>query len=236
MLLWLALTISVTDIRHFLLTPAWIILNSAGLCFHDITLALKQCQTVGMILCLASARGLAVPGKSVSVFIAGDLHHYRRHAAADGTQKITAGGSGAFLHPTHGHDVATLQEEDKHRQRKRTFHLRQSFPDPATSRRLCWRNLLFPYYNPTFGLLTSILYVLTVWAVLPDLGALGLLDVGLAATTILRHVFTSPVATGWLGAVCLGFVLFTDTHSRLYRGVMGPIHGLMHAVAACGLG
>jgi hypothetical protein len=177
-----------------------------------------------------------VLGKSVSVFIAGDLHHYRRHAAADGTQKITAGGGGAFLHPTHGHDVRTLEEEDKHWQRKRTFHLMQSFPDPAISRWLCWRNLLFPYYNPTFGLLTGILYVFTAWAVLPDLGALGLRDIGLVATTTLRHVLGSPVAICWLAAMCLGFVLLTDTHARLYRGVMGSIHGLIHAVATGGLG
>ena len=41
-------------------------------------------------------------GKEIAVFIAGDLHHYRRHEAQDkSTQKITAGGGGAFLHPTH---------------------------------------------------------------------------------------------------------------------------------------
>jgi Calcineurin-like phosphoesterase len=41
-------------------------------------------------------------GKNAAVFIAGDLHHYRRHEARDHSrQKITAGGGVAFLHATH---------------------------------------------------------------------------------------------------------------------------------------
>jgi len=37
--------------------------------------------------------------QKIAAFIAGDLHHYRRHAAPDGTQKITAGGGGASFIP-----------------------------------------------------------------------------------------------------------------------------------------
>jgi len=169
-------------------------------------------------------------GKNVAVFIAGDLHHYRRHAAADGTQKITAGGGGAFLHPTHGQDVDTLMEEDKHRAVKRTFDLKKSFPDPTTSWWLCWRNLLFPYYNPTFGIVTAILYVLTSWAVLAPIERLGIHKIGLAAETTLRTALSSPVAAFWGAAMFFGFVLFTDTYSKLYRWIMGPIHGLIHVI------
>src|SRR6185295_8164743 len=58
-------------------------------------------------------------GKGVAVFIAGDLHHYRRHEAEDkSTQKITAGGGGAFLHPTHvgrlGKNLKVLIEKGIH--------------------------------------------------------------------------------------------------------------------------
>ncbi|HXH11873.1 MAG TPA: metallophosphoesterase [Alphaproteobacteria bacterium] len=172
-----------------------------------------------------------VLGKKVSVFIAGDLHHYRRHAAADGTQKITAGGGGAFLHPTHGQDVQTLVEEDKHRQTKRTFKLEKSFPDPTTSWWLCWRNLGFLYHNPTFGMATGVLYVLTSWAALPDIPHLGLGEIGLAAQATLLHILGRPVATCWVAIVLLAFILFTDTHSKLYRGIMGPLHGVAHIIA-----
>jgi len=54
-----------------------------------------------------------VLGRKIAVYLAGDLHHYRRHEAADGTQKITSGGGGAFLHPTHGKDVGVINERDK---------------------------------------------------------------------------------------------------------------------------
>jgi hypothetical protein len=146
-----------------------------------------------------------VLGKNVSVFIAGDLHHYRRHAADDGTQKITAGG-GAFLHPTHGQDVQTLVEEDKHRQTKRTFRLEKSFPDPTTAWWLCWRNLWFLYYNPTFGIATGVLYALTSWAALPDSAPLGFGEIGLAAQATLLHILGRPVATCWVAIVLLAFI------------------------------
>src|ERR1041384_7171470 len=61
------------------------------------------------------------------VFLTGDLHFYKRHENAEGVQKITAGGGGAFLHPTHA--PAT-------RQLRHGFTERASYPDAATSSRL----------------------------------------------------------------------------------------------------
>ncbi|HYV40670.1 MAG TPA: metallophosphoesterase, partial [Thermoanaerobaculia bacterium] len=51
----------------------------------------------------------AQPCGRIALFVSGDLHHYRRHAAADGRQKITSGGGGAALHPTHGPEVTALE-------------------------------------------------------------------------------------------------------------------------------
>ena len=39
--------------------------------------------------------------RKARVFLTGDLHFYKRHENAEGVQKITSGGGGAFLHPTH---------------------------------------------------------------------------------------------------------------------------------------
>ncbi len=93
-------------------------------------------------------------GARVRVHLAGDLHHYRRHADDGGAQKITAGGGGAFLHPTHGADVSTLPGG---------FAQRAAFPDEAVSRRLTWRNLAFPWLNPRFGWVTAAVYLLVGW-------------------------------------------------------------------------
>lgn len=93
-------------------------------------------------------------GARARVYLAGDLHHYRRHAHADGTQKITAGGGGAFLHPTHGNDVSVLAGG---------FRQQAAYPSEAISRRLAWWNLLFPLINPRFGWVTGAIYLLVGW-------------------------------------------------------------------------
>ena len=99
-------------------------------------------------------RVFARAGARTLVHLAGDLHHYRRHAHADGTQKITAGGGGAFLHPTHGPDVSELAGG---------FRLQKTFPAESTSRRLAWRNVFFPLINPRFGWVTASVYALAGW-------------------------------------------------------------------------
>ena len=161
-------------------------------------------------------------GERIAVFLSGDLHHYRRHADADGRQKITAGGGGASLHPTHGPDVSTLKGE---------YKLAESFPDAGTSRALCWRNLFFPWTNPTFGFLTAFLYLLTAWAVGADIGGFRFSEIGQAASTTLHDVLNKPLAGFWVLAILLLFFLFTDTHSRLYRVLGGLAHGLAHLCA-----
>lgn len=143
-------------------------------------------------------------GARVALYLAGDLHHYRRHQGPDGSQKITAGGGGAFLHPTHGLSTDTLSAG---------YTLKAAFPDPARSRRMAWRNLLFPFINPKFGVVTGAIYSFVGWSW--GQGGLGLL-LGVAL-------------------VCCGFVLFTETHSPWYRRLAGTVHGLVHVGVAVAL-
>lgn len=49
-------------------------------------------------------------GRDVKIFLAGDLHHYRRHADANGTQKITAGGGAHSCTPRMGRMLPNCQE------------------------------------------------------------------------------------------------------------------------------
>ncbi|XXF79099.1 metallophosphoesterase [Myxococcaceae bacterium GXIMD 01537] len=163
-----------------------------------------------------------VLGRRVSVFIAGDSHHYRRHEDAEGRQKVTAGGGGAFLHPTHGGDVAELAGG---------FKLASSFPDERTSRRLTWKTLDFGRLNPSFGMLTALLYVFIGWMLRPTrwaddfLAPLGLLR------GVLRHVLEMPVAGLTLLGVFGLFWLTTDTHSKSYKWKAGGLHALAHLSA-----
>lgn len=179
-------------------------------------------------------------GKSVRVFLAGDLHHYRRHAADDRTQKITAGGGGAFLHPTHGADVSNIQEDfesEDHAQRPpRTFEHKKSWPSAEVSRRLCWRNALFPVLNPQFGVAPAVLYLLTAWSVMAPIGELGLSDIGTAMHLTILTALNNPIAVFWSLTVFLGFWLFTDTHVTWYRWTAGTIHGLTHLLTVFFIG
>jgi hypothetical protein len=170
-----------------------------------------------------------VLGRKVSVFIAGDLHHYRRHESEDGVQKITAGGGAAFLHPTHGPDVSELAGG---------FHLKKSFPDERTSRRLCWNNFKFPFLHKGFGVMAGFLYLLTAWIVLSNLELHKADGFGRAVRLTAWSLVENPFSLFWAVAVFSGFYLFTDTHSKPYRYIAGSLHGLAHLIAifAIGLG
>jgi Calcineurin-like phosphoesterase len=176
-----------------------------------------------------------VLGRKISVFLAGDLHHYRRHEADDGTQKITSGGGGAFLHPTHGPDVSAIEERTGDGQPTgRTFRLRCSWPRPSTSRVLGWRNLLFPFINPWFGFVPAVLYVLISWTLLVDLADVD--SLGGAVWAVFRALVGRPGAVFLVVLVPAAFVLFTDTHSLVYRWIAGLTHGFSHLTATFLLG
>ncbi len=159
-------------------------------------------------------------GRRISVFIAGDLHHYRRHEDAEGRQKITAGGGGAFLHPTHGADVSKLAVDD--------FQHVTSYPPPEVSRKLTWQNLHFRKLNPSFSPLTALVYVLIAWMLKPEAGAGALAHPLALLGAVLRKAVTSPGAGLTLLAVFLLFWLTTDTHSRSYKWKAAGLHALAH--------
>ncbi len=180
-------------------------------------------------------------GKTVAVFIAGDLHHYRRHESEDKTtQKITAGGGGAFLHPTHtgrrGKSLDVLVEKGL-QEEERKFNLQGCFPSTADSSRQCWRNLFFPYIpgneSRTFGLMTAVLYLLLM---LPIVATTNNYDVSAPFYRItfdaLNSVIQNSLSVFLLIALIVGFMFFTDTHRRRDKIIMGGLHGLAHIVAA----
>lgn len=157
--------------------------------------------------------------RKVEVFISGDLHHYRRHSTKEHRHKITAGGGGGFLHPTHGGDVTELRNH---------YVLQKSFPSREESSRLTWRNLAFVAKNWQFGLIPAILYTLTCWSVMADVGRFGLSEWWLAFKTASVASISNPGPVFWILAVWGGFLLFTDTYSKLYRWIAGTVHGLTH--------
>lgn len=171
--------------------------------------------------------------RKVAVYVAGDRHYYRRHEEVSNgktiipadspskVQKIAAGGGGAFLHPTHKENIGKIG-------RRHLFDLRKSYPEPDESATLNWWNLAFLLKNWRFGILTGILYVLTARAFLSDLGKYDWKDFFMAFRTVFHDALTEPFALFWVIAFLGGFILFTDTSSKRYKWIAGPIHGLAH--------
>jgi hypothetical protein len=175
-------------------------------------------------------------GVTVQVYLSGDLHHYRRHeqVTADPmpVQKITAGGGGAFLHPTHDEDVATIEEPTAIAGGEpRVFRLTAAYPDLRTSWRLSFRNIGFVFTNPTFGIVPALLYLLTAWLVGAAVGYQAPAG-ALEALRVTADAFVqSPGLALWVVFVFLIFLAFTDTRSTMYRWLAGSAHALAHWAA-----
>jgi hypothetical protein len=165
--------------------------------------------------------------RPVQVYLTGDLHHYRRHENAEGVQKITSGGGGAFLHPTHVPRTRTLHGG---------FKERAAYPERRISKRLAWRNALFPFLNPKFFWMPAILYALSAWfaSATLDVDDVSSMRSALAAST--NAALRDPVDGLWLIAFIAAFVFFTDTHAKWYRVLGGVTHALSHLIAAFAIG
>ncbi len=178
---------------------------------------------------------LAEKGVETKVYIAGDLHHYRRFESEDGrrTQKITAGGGGAFLHPTHDFDFEKafagqeIGEKD--------FTLEKQFPEPDVSRRLDWKNLFgFITGSPRFGIITAILYPLLALLIHGEIK--GEFSWRLAFKATINRFIGEPLALIVVVLLILALIFFTDSNSKIYRRTAGAIHGLTHLAAVFVLG
>ena len=125
-------------------------------------------------------------GVEIKVYIAGDLHHYRRFQSGIGksaVHRITAGGGGAFLHPTHDfsfktRDSAPLtpavkegdgpndqQPEMEKDKEGKWIYLEKSYPEPPDSRKFDRQNLWFFTKNKSFGFVTAVVYLILAWFV-----------------------------------------------------------------------
>ena len=121
-------------------------------------------------------------GHQLKLVLTGDAHHYARHMEND-VHYVTAGGGGAFLHPTHQlrQHIAFAWESPPPNQSElagrktypRHFELARSAGEEGTeavypSRRDSFvqslKTLGFAAYNPKFVLLYACFYGLLLWA------------------------------------------------------------------------
>lgn len=175
-------------------------------------------------------------GARVIAFLAGDLHHYMRFAGVDGgPQLITAGGGGAFLHPTHGlrepmlaRDNATPSGYVQTENGKLVPAC--AYPTASTSWWLTFRNLAFPFTNPKFAAAMAAFYACLTFAYADsDLSQVS------GFWEKVNQIFFGPIAplSALATVFIVGlFVLVTDTHRPIYRVLGGSAHAASHIFSA----
>ena len=186
--------------------------------------------------------------------LTGDSHHYARYTEA-GVNYVTAGGGGAFLHPTHQLADKSFawpypppnQDPGHGGPYRREFAIAAGaagrpalFPPRRTSRRLAWRNLLFWYFNPAYAATLAFLYAVFAWllhgnariagADLPAFLARGdSFWSGVAGYVSL--VAATPWSTILILAAAGGYVYFADFYPARKRLFAGLLHALAQGCA-----
>ena len=182
-------------------------------------------------------------GGRIRAIVAGDLHHYRRHLGRVGesesdVQLITAGGGGAFLHPTHawrdGSDPTRRLIDARLPPGLPHYRFAKAYPSPEVSRTLTANTLLFPFLNGRFLRASAFVYGLVAIQVVLEARLLCSHDARRCAD-VAMSVLGSPGVMILATLIVAGFWAFTDTSSKWYRRIAGSLHGLTHTAAAAGL-
>lgn len=173
----------------------------------------------------------------IVAILTGDLHHYSRYIETDKNkdyecQLFTAGGGGAFTHPTH-----FLKPEERYPDNMKRVLGKTTFPSKKQSRKLAWMNLAFPFLSLKLMLFFGFFHLLTTWFLQSGdieghtfmermLSADSFSQIFIVIEGCLRH---NPTVVILNLVLFTGIVFFTDTHTaggnRNY--VFGILHGIL---------
>ncbi len=193
------------------------------------------------------SRVIRPAGVRLLLSLSGDSHHYAHYDADDGTHKVTAGGGGAFLHPTHHLDPELDVPDEPDGEKTQRFRLRdRRYPDAAQSRRLSFGALLLLRKSPSFLVLPAVLYLLLGlnghFAVRARAGARAGADVArdLGFTDILGGLVGSPLSVLLLLLILGGLIGFAKPPEGMPEGrrrtVVKVAMGSLHAVVQVAVG
>lgn len=188
------------------------------------------------------------------MWLAGDLHYYRRWttdapdaeplaAGPDAVHKITCGGGGAFLHPTHTLDPPDTRSATGAPRLPTTLADAPALlaeaaahPPRATSRRLSAAALLFPVLNPSFGIVPALLYFATAAIAYPwATGLPGDTSLSGIALELALGAKSNPILWVWVFVVLRALIAFTDGARPARRALAGSLHGTAHLALAAAL-
>ena len=191
---------------------------------------------------------VAPTGARASVLLSGDLHHYARYETDAGEQRITSGGGGAYLYPTHNLPTGfTVKREDPatNEKREETLELRCVYPTANESRTQAPRVMLFLWRNKWFAALLGALYLFFSWvlenasgsSLLGTLAPLELHEWKRALALTWDVTWRSPASSLFAAVIVAGLMLFATSDRkdrwRIRVGrLVGAVHGVAHLVAA----
>jgi hypothetical protein len=173
---------------------------------------------------------------SVPLYLSGDSHHFAHYKSMDPeVHWITAGGGGAFLHPTHHLDerITLPAAEDG---TSTALELTERWPSESASKKLLWRLLLFAWHNPRFLGFTAALHVILAWSI--AIGARTPTDRfvdalhSLSFRDTVKGLLHNPFALVLATLVIAGFAGFAKppAHGRNVYRIAGVVHGVFHVV------
>ena len=183
---------------------------------------------------------LSHTGAKVRLVLAGDVHHYSRyHSKANGMQFVTAGGGGAFMHPTH---KLPQQLGAKSKNKKRPqLNLETHYPSKKESYSLSHKLFLFPFTNWDFALAIGAVYTLLAWIFEARTLAIGesmssifmkWLSGNISTIDGLLSFFTaipkSPAFALIVFGIYVGFIKFNFTKRKIISFGLGMAHAMAH--------
>jgi len=172
-------------------------------------------------------------GARLMLFLKSGKHHYARYEEEDGPrQHVTAGGGGAFLHPTHG---LPDRMEMVGAEGATWFRRAVTYPSQATSKSLRKRIWLLPPFNlPLAGLFGLVQVVLAFML------SLHLRDrhVDLGVGVLRRALWESPTAFALIVSMLVllaGMVRFAHDASGVMRFLLGLVHSALQLASVAGV-
>jgi hypothetical protein len=195
-----------------------LVLCSSEPAWYNAAESSKAFQALGYAAWIAEK---AKKNIKIAMCLSGDTHHYARYTAEFGTEFMTAGGGGAFLHGTHQLPSEIKLNWFKHKDTAAKLLKKKSdgieyeacYPDKRTSRIQLFRNLWFPLSNRGFSLALGIFYAFA--------GCLMLnFPVGGSVT----------VAVLLLG-FCLGYISYQESRRPAFIRAMAALLAFVHSAA-----
>ena len=171
-------------------------------------------------------------GAKIVLHLTSGLHHYCRYQEPNGFRHlITAGGGGAFLHPTH-----QLPEnlEMGAGERRRSYQRTATYPSVAESKRMRKRLWLLPFRNPAF---TAFLGVINVQLAFMLNLHVGDAHVALGVGDLAGALWRSPTAFMLMLLMVMvfgGMVRFAHDAGGVSRLVLGLVHASLQLASITG--